>query len=156
MLRVDQPILIAEGFRQGIFPQSDPALLAASIAMFVFDRETGEDADRRLVPENLIDALVRVGEGLHPLAKEMAREKFPVRPLLIKPAAIVHAWAEGMPWEKVASLGGMEEGDFSMLVLRTADNLRHVRALKRVFPDAAAAAATALELIMKDPVITGY
>jgi superfamily II RNA helicase len=156
MLRVDQPILIAEGFRRGLFPRSDPALMAAAIAMFVFDREPREDVDRRLVPEALLDALVRVGEGLHPLAKEMAGEKFPVRPLLIKPAAIIHAWAEGMPWEKVASLGGMEEGDFSMLVLRTADNLRHVRALKKVFPDAAAAAATAIELIMKDPVVTGY
>ncbi len=156
MLRVDQPILIAEGFRRGHFPQTDPALLAAAIAMFVFDRETGEDADKRLIPEALLDALVRVGEGLHPIAKEMAKEKFPVRPLLIKPAVIVHAWAEGMPWEKVAALGGMEEGDFSMLVLRTADNLRHVRALKKVFPDAAASAATAIELIMKDPVVTGY
>jgi superfamily II RNA helicase len=124
--------------------------------MFVFDRETGEASDRRLVPDALLDSLVRVGEGLHPLAKEMASENFPVRPLLIKPAAIVHAWAGGMSWEKVAALGGMEEGDFSMLVLRTADNLRHVRALKKVFPDAASAAATAIELIMKDPVVTGY
>jgi superfamily II RNA helicase len=156
MLRVDQPILIAEGFRRNLFPQSDPALLAAAIAMFVFDRETGEEVNRQLLPDTLIDTLVRIGEGLHPLAKEMIGEKFPVRPLLIKPAAIVYAWAKEMPWEKVASLGGMEEGDFSMLVLRTADNLRHVRALKKVFPEAAAAAATAIELIMKDPVLPGY
>jgi superfamily II RNA helicase len=156
MLRVDQPLLIAEGFRRGLFPKSNPALMAAVIAMFVFDRDTEDDMDRRLVPDTLIDALVRVGEGLHPLAKEMAKERFPVRPLLIKPAAIVHAWAEGMPWEKVAALGGMAEGDFSMLVLRTADNLRHVRALKKVFPHAASSAAAAIELIMKDPVVISY
>ncbi len=156
MLRVDQPILIAEGFRNGLFPESDPALLAATIAMFVFDRDTGDDIDRRLLSDTLLDSLLRVGEGLHPLADQMAAENFPVRPLLIKPAAVIHAWATGMPWEKAVRLGGMEEGDFSMLVLRTADNLRHVRALKKVFPDAATAAATAIDLIMKDPVLPGY
>jgi len=156
MLRVDQPILIAEGFRRNLFPRSNPALLAAAVAMFVFDRDTGEEVDRRLLPDTLLDTLARIGEGLHPLAKEMLNENFPVRPLLIKPAAIVHAWAEGIPWEKVAALGGMEEGDFSMLVLRTADNLRHIRTLKSVFPEAAASAAAAIELIMRDPVLPGY
>ena len=86
----------------------------------------------------------------------MAEENFSVRPLLIKPAALVYAWAEGMPWQKVTAPGGMGEGDFSMLVLRTVDNLRHVRALKKVFPEAAETAAAAIDLIMKDPVLTGY
>ena len=64
--------------------------------------------------------------------------------------------ADGILWERVAAPGEMEEGDFSMLALRTADNLRHVRALKKVIPGAAAAAATTIELIMKYPVVTGY
>jgi ATP-dependent RNA helicase HelY len=134
---------------------SDPALLAAAIAMFVFDRDTGDDLDRRFLPDWLLDTLLSVGEGLQPLAKSMAEENFSVRPL-IKPAALVNAWAGGMPWEKVTAPDGMGGGDFSMLVLRTADNLRHVRALKKVFPEAAETAAAVIELIMKDPVLTGY
>ena len=41
-LRVDQPIMIAEGFRLGIFPESDPALFAAVIALFVNERESDD------------------------------------------------------------------------------------------------------------------
>jgi ATP-dependent RNA helicase HelY len=156
MLRVDQPLLIAEGFRKGFFPQSDPALLAAAIAMFVFDKDSGDDLDRRFMPDVLLDTLLKVGEGLSPLASRLAEEEFPVRPLLIKPAAVVYAWAKGMPWEKVTASGGMGEGDFSMLVLRTADNLRHVRGLKDVFPEAAKNAGEAIDLLLKDPVSSGY
>ena len=156
MLRVDQPLFIAEGFRKGIFPQTDPALLAAAIAMFVFDKESKEDPDRRFMPDLLLDTLMTVGEGLSPLAEKMAAANFPVRPLLIKPAATVYAWAKGMPWEKLIADGGMGEGDFSMLVLRTADNLRHVRGLKGVFPEAAETAGKAIDLILKDPVLSGY
>ena len=40
-----------------------------------------------------------------------------------------------------------------MLILRTADNLRHVRGLAEVFPLAARSAARAIELILRDPVL---
>jgi superfamily II RNA helicase len=39
-LRVDQPLLIAEGFQLGILPQSEPSFLAAIIAAFVNERES--------------------------------------------------------------------------------------------------------------------
>ncbi len=41
-----------------------------------------------------------------------------------------------------------------MLVLRTADNLRHVRALGKYFPREAAAAAKAMDMIMREPVVS--
>jgi hypothetical protein len=50
----------------------------------------------------------------------------------------------------------MEEGDLAMLILRTADNLRHIRTLKNVFPEAAQAAAMAIDLIMRYPVVMDY
>jgi hypothetical protein len=50
----------------------------------------------------------------------------------------------------------MEEGDLAMLILRTADNLRHIRTLKNVFPEAASTAATAIDLIMRYPVVMDY
>jgi hypothetical protein len=43
-----------------------------------------------------------------------------------------------------------------MLILRTADNLRHIRNLKNVFPAAAATAAKSIELILREPVINEY
>ena len=40
-----------------------------------------------------------------------------------------------------------------MLILRTADNLRHIRTLHQVFPDAAETAALAVEAILREPVV---
>ena len=86
----------------------------------------------------------------------MAERKFEVRPLLLRPAAAVYAWSGGQSWESVLGIAEMEEGDLAMLILRTADNLRHIRNLKGVFPEAAATAAGAIEKINREPVATVY
>jgi superfamily II RNA helicase len=65
----------------------------------------------------------------------------------------IYAWANGGQWEKVQALADMEEGDLVMLILRTADNLRHIRALRQVFPDAADTADRAIEMIVREPVV---
>jgi ATP-dependent RNA helicase HelY len=38
---------------------------------------------------------------------------------------MTHAWASGFPWENVINAYGMAEGNLAMLMMRTADNLRH-------------------------------
>jgi len=43
-----------------------------------------------------------------------------------------------------------------MLILRTADNLRHVRALSDAFPEAAQTAEDAIDRILRDPVLMEY
>jgi superfamily II RNA helicase len=67
--------------------------------------------------------------------------------------AAIYAWANGEQWEKVQIQAEMEEGDLVMLILRTADNLRHIRALRQVFPDAAVTADRAIEMILREPVV---
>jgi superfamily II RNA helicase len=76
--------------------------------------------------------------------------------LFLRPAAAIYAWAAGQPWEKVLGMAEMEEGDLAMLILRTADNLRHIRSLKRVFPEAGLTSATSIDLIMRSPVAMEY
>ena len=151
-LRVDQPLLIAEGFRKGIFPQSDPALMAAILSLFVSDREMDDRVDRRSVPPPLFNAFIAVNTALKPLMRDMYDHDFVVRPLYLKPAMTVHAWAVGMPWEEVVEISEGAEGDLVMLMLRTADHLRHVMSLAKTFPEAAETASKAIELIMKAPV----
>ena len=155
-LRVDQPLLIAEGFRRGIFPQSEPDLLAAVIASFVNEREADDRISKKFVSEPLGRAYKKVSKGLKPFARKMAECGFEVRSLLLRPAAAVNAWSGGQSWESVLSIAEMEEGDMAMLVLRTADNLRHIRNLKDVFPEAAATAALAIEKIKREPVAIDY
>lgn len=155
-LRVDQPLLIAECLQLGLLPDSDPALLAALTASLVYDRETDDRIVRQLLPKTLLRAILSIKRGIAPLAGEMQDRGFAVRPLLVKPAAAVHAWANGHPWEKLASDSEMEEGDLAMLILRTADHLRHIRTLTRAFPETARAASLAEDLILKEPVLTDY
>jgi superfamily II RNA helicase len=155
-LRVDQPLLIAEGFRKEIFPDSNPQILAGIVASFVNEREVDEHIRPGLTAEPLVQAYKTVSRGLKPLVKKMIKERFEVRPLQLRPAATVCAWAEGQSWENVMRIAEIEEGDLAMLILRTADNLRHIRNLKEVFPEAAATAAKAIELILREPVINEY
>ncbi|MEE4264001.1 MAG: DEAD/DEAH box helicase [Desulfobacteraceae bacterium] len=152
-LRVDQPLLISEGFRKEIFPQGDSALLAALIASFVNERETDDRIKKDLVPDSLAKAFLKLSKGLKPFAARMAKNGFGVRPLYFRPSVVIFAWAQGESWEKVVSIAEMEEGDLAMLILRTADNLRHIRSLKEVFPEAAATAAEAIDKLMREPVV---
>ncbi len=152
-LRVDQPLLIAEGFRQGLLPQKDAHLLAGVIAAFVNEREFDSKIPKKQVPKRLWGAFDRVVKGLRPFAWQMLEKGFEARVLHLRPMMAIYAWANAEPWEKVRTVAEMEEGDLVMLILRTADNLRHIRRLKRAFPQAAAAADQAIELILREPVM---
>ena len=155
-LRVDHPLMIAEGFRYGVFPDNDPALLAAVTALFVNERESDEIIGKAFMSKALINTFLEVKKSLSSFSARMSKKGFDTRPLILQPAATLYAWATGLPWEKVLSIAKMEEGDLAMLILRTADNLRHIRTLKDVFPEAASAAATAIDLIMRYPVVMDY
>ena len=155
-LRVDQPLMIAEGFRCGIFPGNDPALLAAVTALFVNERESDELIEKAFLPKALVKIFSDVKKKLSSFSARMSKKGFETRPLILQPAATLYAWTTGLPWEKVLNIAKMEEGDLAMLILRTADNLRHIRTLKNVFPEVADSAATAIDLIMRYPVVMDY
>jgi superfamily II RNA helicase len=155
-LRVDQPLMIAEGLKREILPESDPAILAAIIASLVDEQESDDKIVKNLVPKTLLASFQKVKKGLQPFTKHMAERGFAVRPLFLRPAATIYAWATGQPWEKVLSVSETAEGNLAMLILRTADNLRHIRTLAQVFPEAAKTSETAIELILRDPVVMDY
>jgi len=153
-LRVDQPLLIGEGFRRDAFPRKSPAILAGIVAAFVNEKECDDRLPKRMLPRSLTQAFQRVRKTLAPFARQMHAEGFPYRPLYLRPAAILYHWVRGMTWDEVVTLSELEEGNLAMLILRTADNLRHIRNLGAVFPEAAEAAAAAVDAMLRDPVIT--
>jgi len=155
-LRIDQPLLLAESFRLGILPESDPALLAAVTAVFVNERESDEHIPKNYIPRKLQQTFLNLKKSLAPFIRQMTARGFFVPPLFFRPAVSMHAWAFGFPWEKVLELAECEEGDLAMQVLRTADNLRHIRALEQVFPRAAQTAGEAIEMILREPVVMDY
>ncbi len=152
-LRVDQPLLVAECLRQGLLPASDAARMAGVFACFVNEKETDDRLEGRLVPNRLKKTIGGIHQKLTGFARHMKSRGFEVRDLYLRPAAMTHAWAAGYPWEHVAKDYGMAEGNLAMLMMRTADNLRHTANLVDVFPEAAATAREAIGLIMKPPVV---
>jgi superfamily II RNA helicase len=152
-LRIDQPLLVAEGLRQGLFPVDDPAMLAAVMASFVNEKETDEHLDKKRLPKQLTKAITKVVRGLKGFAKHMQVSGFEVRPLFFRPAVNIWAWAGGRSWDTIIKAGGMTEGDLAMLVLRTADHLRHIKSLDRIFSSMSSSARQAIELILRDPVM---
>jgi superfamily II RNA helicase len=152
-LRIDQPLVVAEGLRKGILPDDDPALLAAVMASFVNERESNDRMEGRLLPNKLTKCMRRIQKELHGFTRHLVSRRFTVRPLYLRPAATLYAWARGIPWEMVARDFEIAEGDLSMLILRTSDHLRHVRTLTNVFPQAAQCAEDAMTAILRDPVV---
>jgi superfamily II RNA helicase len=152
-LRVDQPLLVAECLRQKLLPEANAALMAGVFACFVNEKETDDRMEGRLVPNPLKKTVSRIQKKLTGFARHMKSRGFDVRQLYLRPAAVTHAWAAGYPWEGVAEDYGMAEGNLAMLMMRTADNLRHTANLTAVFPQAAETAREAIGLIMRTPVV---
>jgi len=155
-LRIDQPLMVAEGFRQELLPTTDPALLAAAMAAFVNEREPDDRIDKKFLPKKLTKTFHAIRRGLRPFSRQMQARGFSIVPLFLRPAATLYHWAAGQSWEDVLAVSEIEEGDLAMLILRTADNLRHIKSLAPVFPEAAETAGSAIELILRDPVIMDY
>lgn len=152
-LRLDQPLMIAEGLRLGILPDADPALLAALVAPFVYDRDMEVKLDESKIPKRLVKAYEKMNKGLRRMIERKTVEGFEVRPVAMWPAATVYAWANGLPWERVLEIAGMAEGDLAMLVSRTADNLRQIASVSEVYPAIARSASEAIGIIMREPVV---
>ena len=156
-LRIDTPLLVAEGFRLNLFPKNDPALLAGIVASFVNEREFSDSAsEKKNAPKKLVTCFVKLKRMLTPFAHTMLDNGFDVSPLYIQPAATLHAWASGEDWEDVCEKSGLPEGDLSRLILRTADNLHHIANLTDHFPEIARSAMEAKDIIMREPVVTLY
>jgi len=152
-LRIDHPLMIAEGLRLGLFPESDPALLAGLIATFVYDREIEAEFDQSKAPKEVVDAYNKMKTGLLPLVQRKTVQGFSVRPIPLWAAATIHAWAKGLEWEKALRIADMTEGDLAMLVSRTADNLRQVASLTDVYPRIGKTSTQAISLILREPAI---
>jgi len=152
-LRVDQPLLIAEGFRKQIFPKDNPSLLAALIASFVNEKECDDAKIEEFAPQELQMLHQDTIQALRPLARSMSMHGFSARPLYLKPALTIYNWAKGENWQDVVKFSGLAEGDLAMMIIRTADNLRHTATLHEYFPEVANTSYQAISCILREPVI---
>ncbi|MCJ7687140.1 MAG: DEAD/DEAH box helicase [Desulfobacteraceae bacterium] len=153
-LRLDQPLLIAEAIRKGAFEEISSEALAGGLAPFVWDR--GKEMELRVkgaldltVIEDMFDRLLNYIEGIRTLKDERG---FQSPPLMFWPAAALFMWAKGIPWKQLLYFVPADEGDMASLIMRTADHLRQVAALRETHDSLASVAAGSIELILREPV----
>jgi len=153
-LRVDQPLLIAESIRQGAFDGISPEVFAGGMAPFVWDRS--QEVDLRgtggmdLTPvEGLFHRMLGHLREFIAL-KESRGFKSPA--ISFWPSAILFMWAKGATWETLSEVVSVGEGDLASLIMRTADHLRQVAALRETHPDLAHTAGESIALILREPV----
>ena len=155
-LRLDQPLLISEGIRSGLFPAEQPELLAALIAPFVMDRDRPGDMQLSTLVwkyPDIAKPFFKMLHGLHPLREQLRDSGFSIPPLPFWTMATIYQWALGESWEEVRDISGTAEGDLAMVILRTADHLRQIESLSETHPRLAASARKAIELILREPVL---
>lgn len=155
-LRLDQPLLVSEVIRKRVLPESNPALLAALVAPFVVDRDRpGESQLSSLIWKypDLARPYFTVLQTLHGLRERLHAEGFATPPLPFWTVVVVYHWAKGESWNVVKNLTNIDEGDLTMVILRTADHLRQVESLTETHPRLAASARDAIESILREPVL---
>ncbi|MGA2401461.1 MAG: DEAD/DEAH box helicase [Syntrophobacteraceae bacterium] len=155
-LRLDQPLLISEGIRKSVFPPDKPELLAALIAPFVTDRD--KQGDVQLASfiwkyPDLAKPFFQMLKNLQRLRESLQAEGFQTPPLPFWAVVTVYHWAQGLSWDQVREISGMDEGDLAMIILRTADHLRQIEALCQTHPRLAASAGQAIGLLLREPVL---
>ena len=156
-LRIDSPLLVAQSIRQDLLPITDPALLASIIGTFVNEKEFPDDPlHQTALPKRLKEVFLELRYGLKPFAIKLLKKGFPAPNLYIQPAALLYAWAHGEAWDDLMVGSVFAEGDFARLILRTAENLRQIAKLDDTFPEIANTAKQAIELILKEPIVTLY
>ncbi|MBK8465064.1 MAG: hypothetical protein IPL32_04465 [Chloracidobacterium sp.] len=150
-LRIDRPLLVGEGLRQGIFDDlkiSEAAGLMASVASDA-DRSYGEmRATRRMtdILADFEDIVVTVSNVEWKIGVEPSEE------INYSAAAAAERWTAGMEWDELVDRTRAEEGDLVRLLSRTGEALRQLSNLRTSNPAAAAIAQTAADAILREPV----
>jgi ATP-dependent RNA helicase HelY len=152
-LRLDYPLLVAQCLRENVFPHENERILAALVAVFAYDRDDEIKLTVKDMPPKLTQALKKILLTVRPLAHRLEKEGFAVAKLYPSAGMAMYYWAQGKNWDTVIKATGIAEGDMATLVLRTADNLRQIAALKDKYPEIAACAYRAREAILREPVL---
>ncbi len=152
-LRLDQPLLIAEGIRREAFPRDDERLLAAIVALFVYDGDQEMEIDKKKQPRRLNAAYGRMMKAIGPMGRRLEAAGFPLTDFYYWTAVVIYDWARGYDWDHLVERTKITDGGLAMLIARTADNLRQLASLKETHPELADLAVRARAAILREPVI---
>jgi ATP-dependent RNA helicase HelY len=146
----ERDLLVAEALRLGLWKKLDAASLAALACCLVYEprRDDDESQDRRL-PKGPFRTALDDTEHLWSRLDDLEQEhKLPgSEPISSRLASAMHAWARGMPLDRVLSDADMAAGDFVRWAKQTIDLLDQLSIVAE--PDVAVTARKALDAVRR-------
>ena len=150
-LRVDRPLLIGEALQRDLFAGLEPVRAAALIAALVADED--RDYGELEIDDAIVGVLIKFEEIAFEVATEEWQQGIEAAPEINFSAAAAAAhWVGGSDWIELVRETRAEEGDLVRLLSRTGEALLQIAGLRQTHPEAARTAASAAEIILREPV----
>lgn len=150
-LRVDRPLLIGEALQRNLFATIDATRAAALIAALAADED--RDYGELEIEDSVVSLLVQFEEISFEVSNEEWKHGIEAAPEINFSAAAAAAhWAGGADWRELVQETRAEEGDLVRLLSRTGEALLQIAGLRETHPQAAALAAAAAEIVLREPI----
>jgi superfamily II RNA helicase len=150
-LHVDRPLLVGEALESGLFNSLDLKQLAGIVAALTADED--RDYGDLELNDDLVTSLSRFEDiGFKVSAEEWKHGVEPTPELNFSAAGAAVLWADGVSWSEIVRQTRAEEGDLFRMFSRTGEALLQLAALRRSHPQAAQMAATAAEVVLREPI----
>lgn len=150
-LHVDRPLIIGEALENGLFRSLDTVQMGAVTAALTADED--RDYGEIELDDTIVGSLARFEEtGFRVASEEWKYGIEPAPELNFSAAGAAARWTSGTEWSMLVRETRAEEGDLFRMLSRTGEALLQVAGLRKAHPDAAAIAARAAEVILREPV----
>ena len=150
-LHIDRPLLVGEALESGLFNELDPKQMAGIMAALTADED--RDYGELVLDDDVVTSLAKFEDIGFKVANE--EWKYGVEPapeLNFSAAGAAVHWAGGTAWSQIVRETRAEEGDLFRMFSRTGEALLQVAGLHRSHPQAAQAAATVADMVLREPI----
>ena len=150
-LHIDRPLLVGEALEGGVFNALDLKQLAGIMAALTADED--RDYGDLELDDNIVTSLSQFEDiGFKVSGEEWKYGIEPTPELNFSAAGAAVLWASGAEWSEVVQQTRAEEGDLFRMFSRTGEALLQIAGLRRTHPQAAQMAATAAEVVLREPI----
>ncbi len=150
-LHVDRPLLVGEALQRELFVSLDTKRAAALIAALAADED--RDYGELELDDAIVSLLMRFEEIAFDVSTEEWKQGIEALPEINFSAAAAAAhWAGGADWPTLVQETRAEEGDLIRLLSRTGEALLQIAGLRQTHSKASQIAATAAEIVLRQPV----
>lgn len=150
-LHIDRPLLVGEALESGLFNSLDLKQFAGIMAALTADED--RDYGDLELDDDIVTSLSRFEDVSFKVSGEEWKYGIdPAPELNFSAAGAAVLWANGAAWPEVVRRTRAEEGDLFRMFSRTGEALLQIAGLRRSHPQAAQMAATAAELVLREPI----